>query len=217
MSDKLQILAANSWDIRNKRSSRKWIKEKLTIDKTNGVNSQGWGPVLIRTNFDSFFNFLNEETKKGDDSKICNNQNNKSVKENIQKTKDKIEKSDVFNFLKNSSIWMRLCDNEDWVGNIDSGPLPESVTRALEEFKWFNESLHLYEFRAAREYIEYNVRLQNENYLDELGSHGSYITPTIYSNEVSLRDFFIYDGSKPNSFDFLEKENNLSNTNTGHR
>lgn len=101
---------------------------------------------------------------------------------------------------------MRLCDNKDWDGTFDSDSQPESVTRALKEFKWFNENLHLYEFRAAREYIEYNVRLQNANYLDELGSHGSYITPTIYSDEASLRDFFIYDGSKPNSFDFLGEE-----------
>lgn len=206
MSDIPQILDAASWDIRTKRITRKWIKDNLTIDKTNGVNSRGWKPVLIRTNFDSFFKFLNEEAKKGDASKICNNQNEGSVIANIQETKEKIEKSDAFNFLKNSSIWMRLCDNKDWDGTFDSDSQPESVTRALKEFKWFNEKLHLYEFQAAREYIEYNVRLQNENYLDEFGSHGSYITPTIYSDEASLRDFFIYDGSKLSSFDFLGKE-----------
>ena len=111
---------------------------------------------------------------------------------------------------------MRLCDNKDWDGVIDSDSQPERVTRALEEFKWFNENLHLYEFQAAREYIEYNVRLQNVNYLDELGSHGSYITPTIYSDDATLRDFFVYDGSKPNSFDFLGEEKNQNDFHTNN-
>ena len=194
------------WDIKTNWATRKWLEQNVTIGSSTGINRNGWKPLLVRTNIDTFFNVLKVEANKEGNSKICNEQNKDAVISSIENTEKAIKKSDAFNFLKNSSIWMRLCDNEDWDGDEDPSSQPENVRRALEEFKWFKE-LGLYEFNAAKEYIEYNVRAQKENYIAEFGGHGVHITPLLYGNEVKCRDFFIYnENAESNPFEILGKK-----------
>ena len=205
-SDTFQIIDAPIWDIKTNWSTRKWLEQNVTIGSLTGINKNGWKPLLVRTNIDSFFKVLKAEANKGDNSKICNEQIKDAVISNIDKTEKAIKESDAFNFLKNSSIWMRLCDNEDWDGKKDSSSKPENVKRALEEFEWF-KNLRLYEFNAAKEYIEYNVRAQKENYIAEFGGHGVHITPLLYGDEVKCRDFFIYnEKEESNPFEILGKK-----------
>lgn len=95
-----------------------------------------------------------------------------------------------FSFLKSSSIWIRIADVDD------------SFDLAKEEFNWF-KSLLLYDFKSAMEFFDYNVRTQKDNYLEESGGHGAYITPVIYSDEVEYRDSFIKENGNIN-FKFLK-------------
>lgn len=205
-SDTFQIMDAPIWDIKTNWSTRNWLKQNVTIGSSTGINRDGWKPLLVRTNMDSFFEVLKAEANKGNNSKICNEQNKDAVICNIEKTEKAIKESDAFNFLKNSSIWVRLCDNEDWDGDECLSSQPENVKRALMEFEWFKE-LRLYEFNAAKEYIEYNVRAQKENYIAEFGGHAVHITPLLYGDEVKCRDFFIYnDKAKSDSFEILGEQ-----------
>ena len=205
--DKYISKEATVLDIKTAKDTREWLSKNFLVDKDKGIDdgssSKSWKPVLIKTNFDSFFDVLKKEAENNN-MKICNGTNKDEVLKNIECTKKKIEKSNAFNFLKNSSIWMRLCDNENWDGII-SGSAPDSVTKALKEFEWF-ENLGLYEFKSAKEYLEYNVRAQKENYIAEIGGHDNYVTPTIYSDETTYRNFFIGDDSTDFSFKFLGEE-----------
>ena len=191
-------------DIKTKEDTRKWL-EKLNVDSQKGIDSQGWKPILIRTNFDSFFQCLEDDANKGTGSKICKDPTKKeAVTENIRNTKKRIENSNALSFLKNTSIWMRFCDNEDWDGT-DASTQPISVKKALDEFEWFKK-LGLYDFNSAKEFIEYNVRAQRDNYLAEIGGHDTHVTPVIYSDECEYRDFFLGDDNKI-CFKYLGKKN----------
>lgn len=194
-------------DIKTANDMRTWLSRFFLVEKDQGIDdrsSHSWEPVLIRTNFDSFFDVLENEADKND-SKIYHGINKEEVKQNIQSTKKKIENSNAFNFLKNSSIWMRLCDNEDWDGVDGSKSEPDSVKMALEEFEWFID-LGLYEFNSAKEFLEYNVRAQQENYIaEDIGGHGPHVTPIIYSDETTYRDFFI-GNSDELSFKYLKEK-----------
>ena len=185
-------------DIKTAKDTRDWLSMNFLVDKKmvidDGSSSKSWKPVLIKTNFDSFFDVLKKEADENN-PKICNETNKKDVLKNIKSTKKKIENSNAFNFLKNSSIWMRLCDNVNWDGVVGSSSEPDSVKNALEEFKWF-EKLGLYEFNSAKEFLEYNVRAQKENYIAKIGGHDKHITPMIYSDETDYRDFFIGKSNK---------------------
>lgn len=189
-------------DIKTKEDTWNWLS-KVNVN-AQGIGSNGWKPLLIRTNFYSFFQCLEDEANKETGSKICKDSKNELVIENIKNTKKKIESSNAFNFLENSSIWMRLCDNENWNGVVGSESEPVSVKKALDEFEWF-EKLGLYEFNSAKEFLEYNVRAQKENHIAEIGGHETHVTPMIYSDETEYRDFFI--GEKSGIFfKFLKGE-----------
>lgn len=107
-------------------------------------------------------------------------------------------------FLKNTSIWVRTLD------------VSEALTDVENEFNWF-KNLGLYDFDAAKEFIEYQVRAQKENYLDPTinGGHSTHVSPMVYSNEVNFRDFF-FGGESTINFKFMEnkvgnfKSNNVS-------
>lgn len=178
-----------------KEGIRAWINENLTVNS----------PCLIRTNFYSFFHCLLDNVES-DSSILCgkdipvSEETKELVKRNIVATKKKLEAN--MNFLLNSSIWVRFCDNGNWDGASDETK-SNDIKLALEEFEWFN-NLHLYEFKAAKEYIEYQLRAQNQNYLAEIGEHGVHITPMIYSDEVEFRNFFLgYKSSLPLKFKFM--------------
>lgn len=176
-----------------KEGIRAWINENLTVNS----------PCLIRTNFYSFFHCLLDNVES-DSSILCgkdipvSEETKELVKRNIVATKKKLEAN--MNFLLNSSIWVRFCDNGNWDGASDETK-SNDIKLALEEFKWF-DILHLYEFKAAQEYIEYQLRAQNQNYLVEIGGHGVHISPMIYSDEVEFRDFFLTQNNKL-SFKYL--------------
>ena len=83
----------------------------------------------------------------------------------------------TFSFLNNSSIWVRLIDKCDDKEN----------EMAKNEFGYF-EHLGLYKYKSAKEYLDYHLRAQPANYLKlELGTHGKYVSPMLYGNEVESR------------------------------
>ena len=211
MIDKYISKVATVLDIKTAKDTRDWLSTNFLVDKDKGINNGGscsWDPVLIKANFDSFFDFLEKEADVNN-PKICNITDKDAVLKNIKSTKKKIENSNAFNFLKNSSIWMRLCDNVNWDGVVASDAEPDSVKMALEEFEWFKK-LGLYEFNSAKEYLEYNLRAQKENYIAEIGGHDKHVTPMIYSDETDYRDFFIGNSNKL-FFKFLKEMDDEGN------
>ena len=205
---------------KTKQGERDWLLTETDSDnvyKKNGIKDtkdvRRFAPILVLTNFYSFFKCLEEEAEKGRESKIlgddCGSLSENDIKErveaaknNIERTKRKIENNHL-NFLLNSSIWIRFCDNGDWNGDCSNDSTKTAdVKNAEEEFKWFKE-LELYDFKPAKEYIEYQLRVQSMNYLAEIGAHDAHITPMLYSSEVEYRDFFIGEKSSI-SFKFLE-------------
>lgn len=178
------------------------FKKMTVLDSTTKKKVRDWvdrelhdfsdGPIIINTNIYSFFNCLLDNINC-DDPKILGNKNTitdehkEVVKKNIESTQKIL--IDNINFLLNSSIWIRFCDNGNWDGSNEK-TLTQQTKDALEELEWFN-ALQLYSFKPAKEYIEYQLRGQSQNYLAEIGGHGVHITPTIYSNEVDFRDFFL--------------------------
>lgn len=194
-------------DIKTKHGISRWLKTNITVDQEKGIitdDSNSWSPILITTNFYSLLQCLEEKARKGDPGFLGN-----PSADNLQTRKDtalksidtvrkKVERD--LNFLKNSSIWVRFCDHEDWDAQTE-GTQSQDIKDAIEEFGWFNE-LKLYGFKPAREFIEYQSRSQKENYLNEVGAHGVFITPMIYSDEVRFRDFFLKEGQQ-SPFKFL--------------
>ena len=207
-------------DVETKEKIRGWIKDNLDsfINPVNNTSEAYFSPkpVLIRTNFYSFFNCLKDEVDNTnskiiditglDDSKKKKHKG--KVKQNIENREKRI-KGDL-NFLMNSSIWIRFCDNENWNGT-DVTNQPTSVKEAIKDFQWFTQ-LGLYNFKPAKEYIDFQTRAQKENYLAEF-SHGAFITPMIFSDEVYFRHFFLDNPSARfdpcEHFKFLRKEREL--------
>lgn len=76
-------------------------------------------------------------------------------------------------FFNNSSIWIRLVD---WKKS--------EIDKAVEELEYFR-SIGLYDYGSAKENLEYNIRLQKQNYLDSTTQgHGVYVTPQLYGDET---------------------------------
>lgn len=178
---------------------------------TKAISENNYSPILFRTNFYSFFDLILDDVKKGEKSKIIGEvkkfdfrikEKINLVKLNIESTKKRKERE--INFLINSSIWIRFCDNGNWDGNEkNTNNQTKSIIWALKEFKWF-QNLGLYYFKPAQEYIEYQIRVQKENFLAEIGSaHGEHVTPMLYSNEVVFRDFFFKNDKKSLGVHFL--------------
>lgn len=179
------VLEATVLDIKTKKATREFLK-KIDISKE-------WKPILIRSNFNSFFDCLIENADNLTPSK-----GNEVCKEKIESTRKIIENRNSFNFLENSSIWIRFCDNENWEGKVEvdkngQSSVPQSVQDALQEFNWF-QKLGLYKIKPAKEFIDYHFRVQQENYLKNLG-HGVFVTPMIYSDETKFREFFLGNSS----------------------
>lgn len=93
----------------------------------------------------------------------------------------------AYSILNNSSIWIRLVD----VGDC------EAEANAIAEFKYFKE-IGLYDYKSAWENLEYNIRIQRENYLDSTTTqknfHGAFVTPVLYGDECEFQQ--ILEGNK---------------------
>jgi hypothetical protein len=155
-------------------------------------------PLLIQVQRKKF------ECLPDDNPKIQGSQKTKrTLKHNLEKP---------FSFLNNSSIWVRLVDDKDQGEN-------EAV---IHEFDYFKE-IGLYDYPTAKEYLDYNLRLQENNYLEDFGNnHGNHVTPLLYGNEVRAREVLknnyveldeskskIVDVSKPD-FKYLEEFHDIA-------
>ena len=83
-----------------------------------------------------------------------------------------------FSFFNNSSIWVRLVDWDD-----------DAITKDKQELGYFEE-IGLYKYDSAKENLDYNIRVQEQNYLDDATSsgHGSHVTPVLYGDEETHYD-----------------------------
>ena len=77
----------------------------------------------------------------------------------------------------NSSIWFRKCRLNNY----------QEVIAALNEFRGYHD-IGLYEKPNAKEYLDYNLRQQKENFLNyNSGSHGKNVIPNLYTNELKCK------------------------------
>ena len=202
----MKKLFATVLQIKTKEKTRNWIRKNLLDPKGNPE----YEPYLISTNYFSFFKCLladiaHATPKVAGYSASISPKSQNEVRHNIEATRNRLNSN--INFLQNSSIWIRFCDNGDWDGSNESSQT-DDIKSAIEELNWFQE-LRLYEFKAAKEYIEYQLRAQSQNFLTEMGGHGVHITPMIYSDEAEFRDFFFSKESRL-SFKFLgEKKDSI--------
>jgi|GEM_PF-4603705 len=100
------------------------------------------------------------------------------VKIPLKKIKEDVSYSDkrriegnlktFFSFLNNSSIWVRVVDNDD------------DENKVIEEFQAIAK-MELYKYDSAKENFGFNCRIQLENRLE--GAHGHDVTPILYGNE----------------------------------
>lgn len=112
---------------------------------------------------------LNEEMKRFENL----GQAIQSYDKNLQKHLE-----GLFSFFNNSSIWVRLVDWNE-----------KEINKAINEFKYF-KSIGLYEYGSAKENLDYNIRIQFQNYLNSsIGGHGNYVTPVLYGDEVWAKNF----------------------------
>lgn len=109
----------------------------------------------------------------------------------LEKTKIVLEKFNQnikvkYSFFNNSSIWIRLVIKD---GNDDE----KKIEEAIKDLKYF-EKIGLYNYDSAKENLEYNIRIQKQNYLDSttLG-HGVYVTPQLYGDETEHWKFLFKD------------------------
>lgn len=195
--DFMEKIEATILDLKSSKI-KEWIGTHLSsFVKNDAGYDYNPNPIIIKSNFYSFFQCLEDAVLNR--AKLIGRSNASTVHHNIKATLRKKEKD--INYLLNSSIWIRFCDE-----GAEHVSLKEAD--ALEEIKWFQE-LGLYDYKAAQEYIEYQFRSQKDNYLAEIkgkgsGGHGVHITPTVYSDEVEFRNFFLGDKSTlPLKFKFL--------------
>jgi hypothetical protein len=100
----------------------------------------------------------------------------KLLKESLNDVSEKQKQSfkenlkTVFSFLNNSSIWVRVVDEDD----------NEAEKKAKDEFVAFAD-MGLYEYGSANENFDFNCRIQSQNWLE--GDHGHDVTPILYGNE----------------------------------
>lgn len=101
-------------------------------------------------------------------------------------------KKGAYSILNNSSIWIRMVDTDD----------SNAEKNAKKEFEYFDK-IGLYDYNSAKENLEYNIRLQKENYLDSSAQvlgvqntqvHGVHVTPVLYGDECEFQQ--ILEGNK---------------------
>lgn len=90
-----------------------------------------------------------------------------------------------FSFINNSSIWVRVVNWDD-----------DEIKTAQKELEYFR-NIGLYDYDSAIENLDYNIRLQPQNYLDSktLG-HGVHVTPVLYGDEAEHRRI-LFEDNKP--------------------
>ena len=78
-------------------------------------------------------------------------------------------------FSHNSSIWVRLVDNQE-------------EETANQEFAYFKE-IGLYDYPTAKQFLEYHLRIQEVNRLEDFENtnNSSTFTPILYGDEVKAR------------------------------
>ena len=90
-----------------------------------------------------------------------------------------------FSFFNNSSIWVRVVNWDD-----------DEIMTAQKELEYFR-NIGLYDYDSAIENLDYNIRLQPENYLDsKTQGHGVYVTPVLYGDESEHRRI-LFEDNKP--------------------
>ena len=114
-------------------------------------------------------NQKDKKKKKAEKKKKIRNHSNKmALEENLDK---------ALSFFNNSSIFIRLVDIND----------TKAYDNAVAEFEYF-DSIGLYDYDSAWENLEYNTRIQPQNYLESLESgHGNFVTPILYGDESKAR------------------------------
>ena len=81
-----------------------------------------------------------------------------------------------YSFLLNSSVWIRLVESKD-----------SSAFKDAENEMAYFRTIGLYEYSSAAENLEYNIRIQSQNFLDsKIAGHAEYVTPMLYGNETSF-------------------------------
>lgn len=131
---------------------------------------------------------------------------NEFVKDNKDKIKEEIKPfliriNDSKNSFRkhntifcNSSIWFRICDLED----------KDSYEKSI---LYFEENKQIYKTPNALENLEYNLRLQQFNFLSsEKEGHGHHITPKIYHNELQCADDILKINTELDSDDYKYPE-----------
>lgn len=131
------------------------------------------------------FKKICEEIKKDKGKEYVINQYEDYIQKELNRLMTQKSRIDVldknlkqqFSFINNSSIWIRLVDCGEKEREKDEKEL------AKEEFEYF-EKIGLYEYGNAKENLEYNLRLQEQNYLkSSTNGHGNYVTPSLYGDE----------------------------------
>ena len=138
--------------------SKKMIEKILKIyDKLKvSEKKQGLWPV--------YKTYLDDEKKRVENMQKVLIHHNNNLERHLQQQ---------CSFINNSSIWIRLVD---WKKS--------EIDKAVEELEYF-KSIGLYDYGSAKENLEYNIRLQKENYLDSrTQGHGVYVTPQFYGDET---------------------------------
>lgn len=135
-------------------------KVKITFEKVVESAKKGW---ITKESAECHKNCLDNEINRL-----------KKLEQTIKSYNQILENhtEGLFSFFNNSSIWIRLVDwNEVEINN------------AINEFKYF-ESIGLYHYGNAKENLDYNIRIQEHNFLDNTAKgHGNFVTPVLYGDE----------------------------------
>ena len=138
--------------------------------------------ILENENKDLFRSFIKKlhgdftSSRKKKPIIIISNIDKKTVQEFVE---SKPHTSIIFN----SSIWIRHINNE-------SEKKQEDYNEIEKQFMYFENN---FKNKNAIEYFEYQLRLQEENYLKpekkDKNTHGIFVAPTLYSNEILCKNF----------------------------
>jgi hypothetical protein len=96
-------------------------------------------------------------------------------------------------FIFNSSIWIHYVEIEISNGKVDVDLTKlncKKVTDTIQNLRKDNcfrdeknNNISIFQTSNAKENIDYQFRLQHNNYLPDIGAHGKNITPFLFSNE----------------------------------
>lgn len=104
-------------------------------------------------------------------------------------------------FLFDSSSWIRICTTGE----------NDSAYKVANQFFEKQSANNVYAHPNAKENIEYNFRLQRENYLIHIGSgHGNFITPTLYHSETECAEAILSINTKVIDHHGINEFNNIS-------